>query len=335
MNRTATALTTLTASFLLCQTLGANDPALTALEARLQSLESRLSSIEATIAAEVGSSAYPDPAMVEATKGTEPTKQIPAPPIPDSAPTAPATNDESNTSSTTYVIQEGDTLGKIAAKFGIERKALLEANRLGEGQDIYIGETLMIPGQPAPAEPSQPLADSKTPEAKKESIVVGDAEKPAPAAATAPAATTVHTVAKGDTLTSLAKKYGTTVESLRSSNGLRGDTISLGQALKIPSKESGTQASASGPEPDGQESEQASSFQYDNPLLRSDETYGFYTVAKGDNLYALARDFFTTMAELQRINNLGSSTTIFPGNDLIVPTSKYNAYHQKGEVANR
>ena len=64
-------------------------------------------------------------------------------------------------------------------------------------------------------------------------------------------------------------------------------------------------------------------------------TYGFYTVAKGDNLYALARDFFTTMAELQRINNLGSSTTIFPGNDLIVPTSKYNAYHQKGEVANR
>jgi LysM repeat protein len=323
MNRTATTLATLTASFLLSDVLLASDPTTMALEARVSALEARLNSVEATLANEVGSSAYKEAAMLEATQGAGANKQIPAPPIPDAAaPAAPA-----NTGSSTYVIQDGDTLGKIAAKFNIERKALLEANRLGEGQPIYIGETLVIPGQPVSGGASKPVADSKTPEAKKESVVVGDTKKPAPAA------TTVHTVAKGDTLTSLAKKYGTTVESLKSANGLRSDTISLGQALKIPAKESGSQASA--PTPEAGKPEQSSAFQYDNPLLRSDETYGFYTVAKGDNLYALARDFFTTMAELQRINNLGSSTTIFPGNDLIVPTSKYNAYHQKGEVANR
>jgi LysM repeat protein len=55
-------------------------------------------------------------------------------------------------------------------------------------------------------------------------------------------------------------------------------------------------------------------------------------VNKGDNLYALARDFFTTMSELQRINRLGASTTIFPGNEIIVPTAKYNAYHKVGET---
>ncbi|MDP4582869.1 MAG: LysM peptidoglycan-binding domain-containing protein, partial [Verrucomicrobiales bacterium] len=61
----------------------------------------------------------------------------------------------------------------------------------------------------------------------------------------------------------------------------------------------------------------------------------YYTVNNGDNLYALARDFFTTMSELQRINRLGASTTIFPGNEIIVPTAKYNAYHKTGEIANR
>ncbi len=58
-------------------------------------------------------------------------------------------------------------------------------------------------------------------------------------------------------------------------------------------------------------------------------------MVKNDNLYAIARDFFTTMAELQRINNMGSSTVIKPGDDIIVPTSKYNAYHKEGEVAKR
>ena len=59
----------------------------------------------------------------------------------------------------------------------------------------------------------------------------------------------------------------------------------------------------------------------------STETYGYYTVAKGDNLYALARDFFTNMPELQRLNRLGNSTVIHPGDELIVPTKKYNDYH--------
>jgi LysM repeat protein len=138
-----------------------------------------------------------------------------------------------------------------------------------------------------------------------------------------------HTVAKGDTLTSLAKRYGTTVESLKSANGLRNDTISLGQTLKLPSAKAGSnQNTAKAPEQNGE-------FQYDNPLLKGSETYGYYTVEKGDNLYALARDFFTTMSELQRINKLGSSTVIRPGDELIVPTAKYNAYHKSGEMANR
>ena len=318
MNRIATTLNILAASALLSQTLGAAEPSLSAIDSRLKTLESRLTSIEAAVKGNSGAYNYTQEATLEATKGGQGT----------AASTATATGQ-------TYVIQDGDTLGKIVDKFKVERKALLEANRLSEGQPIYIGETLIIPGvAPAPSTGVATVADAGTPApVKKESIVVGETKKPV-APAPAPANTTLHKVAKGDTLTGVAKKYKTSVESLKAANGLRSDSISLGQTLKIPSAQSvaknTTTPAAPAPKP-----EQASAFQYDNELLLSGETYGYYSVAKGDNLYALARDFFTTMSELQRVNRLGSSTTIFPGNEIIVPTSKYNAYHKTGEVAKR
>jgi len=129
---------------------------------------------------------------------------------------------------------------------------------------------------------------------------------------------------------------------VKAANGLRGDTISLGQTLKIPTTATAAAPSATTPttpiaakQPDAGKPTQKSAYEYENPLLSKSETYGYYTVLKGDNLYALARDFFTTMGELQRINNLGSSTVIHPGNEIIVPTSKYNSYHKTDQVANR
>ncbi|MCB1206519.1 MAG: LysM peptidoglycan-binding domain-containing protein [Verrucomicrobiae bacterium] len=354
MNRIATSLTILSAPLFL----GAAEPAMQTLESRLSALEARLISIEKALTEEKGSYSYNNAATLEATNGGNP---APAPvttplsaPTPAAAPGSTLAATTPSGPSQTYVIQDGDTLGKIAGKFSVERSALLEANRLSEGQPIYIGETLLIPGSapqpapqpevaktpekpeasqvqasiPAPPVPPTEGADAGKPApVKKDSIVVGETKKQP-----APAATKTHTVVKGDTLMSLSRKFNTSVESIKSANGLRSDTINLGQTLKIPTAAS--QASNTG---DSEKPGQTSNFQYDNPLLKDGETYGYYTVVKDDNLYALARDFFTTMAELQRINNLGSSTLIHPGDDIIVPTSKYNAYHnsKNGEVANR
>lgn len=327
MNRIATTLTTLTASAILCQSLGAAEVTVDALDSRITALESRVISLEKALSSD-SSYSYSNAAVLDATKGA-PTASAPAPAPPSSITTE------------TYVIQDGDTLGKIAAKFNIERKSLLEANRLSEGQPIYIGETLMIPGAasaPVTASNANVAETSKPADAKKDSIIIGETKKKENAApptvpAPAPTATQNHKVVKGDTLTSVAKKYKTSVASLKSANGLRSDTISLGQTLKIPVTQ--TAANNSTPPSETKKQEQDSAFQYDNELLRSEETYGYYTVNKGDNLYALARDFFTTMSELQRINRLGASTTIFPGDEIIVPTAKYNAYHKTGEMANR
>lgn len=323
MNRIATTLTLLSASAFLGQTLGAAEATLETLNSRITALESRLSSVEASLSNSGSSYSYNKEATREATNA------------------GVTSTYASTTVGQTYVIKDGDTLGKIAEKFKVERRDLLEANRLSEGQPIYIGETLIIPSAgPTMSEATTPLsagtgtvADAGKPvEVKQSSIVVGETKK-APAPPVAPtASTTVHTVAKGDTLTSLAKKYNTSVPSLKSANGLRSDTISLGQKLKIPTVQTASNSTAPAPTP---QKDQSNTFEYDNELLRPNETYGYYTVNKGDNLYALARDFFTTMPELQRVNRLGSSTVIFPGNELIVPTSKYNAYHKTGEVVAR
>ena len=332
MNRIATTLPLLSASALLCPMLGAAEPTVQALESKIVSLESRVVALESALEEKSSSYSYSNTATLEATKGSQ---QIPAPTVP--TPTAAAAAAPASGTGQTYVIQDGDTLGKIAAKFNIERKSLLEANRLGEGQPIYIGETLMIPVAAAPSAPAAPAtptketkvaADSGGPApAKQASIVVGETKAPAPAS------TSTLTVAKGDTLTSLAKKHNTSVESLKSANGLRTDTISLGQTLKIPAATTSSAPAATAAAPT--KPAQNAAYQYDNPLLKNDETYGQYSVLKGDNLYALARDFFTTMGELQRINNLGSSTVIHPGDEIIVPTSKYNAYHKTGQVTSR
>ena len=126
-------------------------------------------------------------------------------------------------------------------------------------------------------------------------------------------------------MSGISRKYNTTITAIKQANGLSSDVIGTGQKLTIPG------AAAAGQGTTNQTVSTDGQYQYDNPLLNPNETYGYYAVQRGDNLYALARDFFTTMKELQRLNGLGNSTVIHPGAEMIVPTSKYNDYH--GNVA--
>jgi len=328
MNRLASTLTTIAISavFSFSHSASGADASLEGLKSRMQSLESRLEAIEQALQQRTGAHSYDDQATLDATNGNATTNTG-----------GRVDGRGSETKQKTYVIRDGDTLGSIARKHGVKRAELLDANRLSEGQPIYIGETLLIPGQGTAtaqqseekSQPTKPNAGNtartqKPAPAKQEQVVVGETRKDADGR--------THTVAKGDTLTSISKEYGTTVAKLRQANDLRGDVIELGQKLTIPTGGSAGMAS-SGARSNGKPNQEAE-YEYDNPRLSNDETYGYYTVRKGDNLYALARDFFTTMAELQHLNEMGDSTLIYPGDELIVPTSEYNAYHNSGAQKN-
>ena len=94
-----------------------------------------------------------------------------------------------------------------------------------------------------------------------------------------------YTVKKGDNLYQIALKFDTTVDALKSLNGLNSNLLSIGQVLKIPS---------------------------------SSSSEIVYTVVAGDNLYQIARRFGTTVAALMERNNLGSSF-LQVGQKLIIP----------------
>jgi LysM repeat protein len=94
------------------------------------------------------------PAVPDAVTAVPP-PPTPAPPEPAPvAPPAPAVQ--------SYTVQPGDTLFRIATRFGLEWQALAAANNLGNPGMIYAGQTLTIPaaGQSAPNAPPLPATAS-------------------------------------------------------------------------------------------------------------------------------------------------------------------------------
>ena len=94
-----------------------------------------------------------------------------------------------------------------------------------------------------------------------------------------------YTVVSGDSLWSIARRYGTTVDAIKSLNGLTGDLLRIGQVLKIPSEQS-SQIS--------------------------------YTVVPGDTLWALARRYGTTVDAIKKQNGL-TGDEIRVGQTLSIP----------------
>ncbi len=121
------------------------------------------------------------------------------------APTAPA--------ATSYVVQSGDTLWGIAQKHNSSVAAIANANGIKNTNYLRIGQKLTIPG------------------ATQASTSSSSTSKPA---STATTSTTRHVVVSGETLSSIAKKYGTTSGALQQANSLSNpNRIYVGQVLTI------------------------------------------------------------------------------------------------------
>jgi LysM repeat protein len=165
---------------------------------------------------------------------------------------APAETAVAATPSGRYTIVSGDTISGIADRFGVSTLSVLTANGLGWSSIIYPGQTLAIPGLVGPGTPDEPqdlvLVVATTP--LDETVAIEPvAEVPvAPAEPAAPApATTSYTIASGDTVGSIAARFGITTQALLDANGLDwSSVIYTGGVLVIPSGGSVSPASSSG-----------------------------------------------------------------------------------------
>lgn len=102
-----------------------------------------------------------------------------------------------STVTSTYVVQSGDTLSSIAAKFGTSYQTLASLNGIANPNLIYVGQALRVNGS-------------------------------------ASASSVYYTVRSGDNLSAIASRYGTSYQSIASLNGLTNpNLIYAGQTLKI------------------------------------------------------------------------------------------------------
>lgn len=200
-----------------------------------------------------------------------------------------------------YVVEPGDTLEKIAKKFGTDVNTIARYNGIADINDIKAGQILRIaprPGEKAEytvqkgdtlyniakmwgttAEKLAELNGIKNPDRLEVGRVIklpydgGD---------------DIYIVKKGDNLFDIARMYNTTPEALADFNGITNpDSLEPGQILRIPGKD------------------------YMTALDK-------YTVRSGDSLWKIAQRFGTTVVDLINLNKLINPDLIYPGQVLIL-----------------
>lgn len=158
--------------------------------------------------------------------------------------------------SDTYKVMKGDTLYGIAKKLDTTVDELKKINNI-DNNAISIGQILKVPAK---------------------TIDTGETE--------------LYQVKAGDTLYSIANKYGITLKELKAINNLNDDKLAIGQLLNVPSGLS-----------------QVSS----------------YTVSNGDTLYGIAKKFGISVDKLKEVNQL-ENNLLKIGQKLIIPLMDDTTY---------
>jgi LysM repeat protein len=121
-----------------------------------------------------------------------------------------------------YIVRRGDTLYAIARRHGTSVQAIMNANGLRNGNLIWVGQRLTIPGSSGGGGSSSGGGGTQ-------------------GGGTIPSSGSVHIVSRGETLASIARRYGTSVAAIATLNGLRNpNLIYVGQRLNIPKGGSST-----------------------------------------------------------------------------------------------
>jgi membrane-bound lytic murein transglycosylase D len=125
-----------------------------------------------------------------------------------------------------YSAKRGDTLSTIARKLRVSRTDLAEANYLSTNSKVVAGQKLLIPRMPSAAL----LARAASGVVVANEVATALADEPV---ADEEIVRTSYRVKAGDTLFSIAKRHGTTVESLKALNNLRSNALKVGARLVV------------------------------------------------------------------------------------------------------
>ena len=175
-----------------------------------------------------------------------------------------------------YTVKKGDSLYSIAQKYKTTVGEIISLNYLKDDK-LSIGQVLRIP-------------ETYT---KEEDITMPSFKN--------------YTVKSGDSLYSIAKNNGVSVDTLMKDNGITGTNLVIGQVLKIRMSQKDIDIEEC----------------YGEDYTPFEDNFTIYTVKKGDNLYSIAKKYNTSVSAIQKLNNL-NSINLFLGQQLKIPTTIIN-----------
>ena len=181
-----------------------------------------------------------------------------------------------------YTVKAGDTLYGISRKFGMSLSQLVSVNGISASSLILPGQTLRVAGGTT----TSTVVKTNTTSSRTSG---GN-----------------YLIQSGDTLYSIARRSGMSLNALLTLNGLsQSSVIYPGQTLKLSGASNATVAS-----PASYKSTASSA-----------STSGTYTVKAGDTLYRIAYNHGISLTTLLSINGLSETSTIIPGQQLVVSGS--------------
>jgi LysM repeat protein len=180
-----------------------------------------------------------------------------------------------------HLVQPGETMISIARMYNLNPRSLQEWNNISNADKIAVCDKLWLSKQGAGAPP--------------------------------PSASNLHVVQRGETLSSIARKYNVTVANLRSWNNMRDDQIQAGQRLKISDRPDGTGNYGSG-SGGGTGSGQGISGGNSAPAGRM-----VYKTQRGETLNSVAWKFGYTTPYLRHINQTNKGLNQNVSDDAVLP----------------
>ncbi|EAK8406082.1 1,4-beta-N-acetylmuramoylhydrolase [Listeria monocytogenes] len=187
----------------------------------------------------------------------------------------PSTGTSTNANAKVYTVVKGDSLWRIANNNKVTIANLKAWNNL-KSDFIYPGQKLKVSAGSTTTNTNTSKPSTNTNTSKPSTNTNTNAK--------------VYTVAKGDSLWRIANNNKVTIANLKAWNNLKSDFIYPGQKLKVSA---GSTSNTNTAKPSTK-----------NP---SNSTVKTYTVKKGDSLWAISRQYKTTVDNIKAWNKLTSN----------------------------
>ena len=199
------------------------------------------------------------------------------------------------------------------------------------GKQVHLGEAADLAGisrddmfalNPAfnrmttpPNGPHRLLLPIERAEPFRQALLSEDGAARVAAAAVEPPPTVRHRVRRGETLSSISRRYDVSIDSLRAANDLDGSVIHPGESLVVPSGSATSATLASVAEP----REEIAAQLPERQKAASRAKPRVHVVKSGDTLWGVARRYDVTVPALAAANDMTTQSTLSMGARLVIP----------------